>query len=223
MHFTLNGYPSLFETNNKPLEQSIDTFRRASELLNPEYLFWRYDPIILSSITPFVYHVEQFELLCSQLQGFTSRCYTSFVDLYAKTRKNLHSLEASDGIRFEDPSTETKRRLLTDLNEIARSYGLTLYACCEDIPVTKTVLKASCIDLDVIRRLRPDMEVKLRKAPSRKNCACIKSIDIGVYQTCTHGCVYCYANSSLPAAKIRNESHDKRDSMLWRPKVFYPA
>jgi DNA repair photolyase len=31
----------------------------------------------------------------------------------------------------------------------------------------------------------------------RKNCRCIPCVDIGVYDTCSNGCTYCYARHSV--------------------------
>ena len=41
----------------------------------------------------------------------------------------------------------------------------------------------------------------------RELCGCIMSKDIGQYDTCPHGCVYCYANTSIETAKTNYHKH----------------
>ena len=41
----------------------------------------------------------------------------------------------------------------------------------------------------------------------RAFCGCIKSKDIGEYNTCVHGCEYCYANASKQAAAMNYKYH----------------
>lgn len=41
----------------------------------------------------------------------------------------------------------------------------------------------------------------------REFCGCIKSKDIGEYNTCVHGCEYCYANASKQAAAMNFKCH----------------
>lgn len=41
----------------------------------------------------------------------------------------------------------------------------------------------------------------------RAFCGCIKSKDIGEYNTCVHGCEYCYANASKQAAAMNYKCH----------------
>ena len=82
------------------------------------------------------------------------------------------------------------------------------------------VEKAHCVDQNVIQNLRPDNLGQLKNAPTRKECGCVASVDIGSYDTCMFGCTYCYATNSREAAANRMRAHDPCDSILWRPPAL---
>lgn len=46
-----------------------------------------------------------------------------------------------------------------------------------------------------------------RDKGQRLYCGCVKSKDIGQYNTCIHGCEYCYANTSKQAASANYKNH----------------
>ncbi|MEI3218704.1 MAG: DUF1848 family protein [Lachnoclostridium sp.] len=62
---------------------------------------------------------------------------------------------------------------------------------------------AACIDKDKVRRLVGyKLDVK-KDSGQRKECGCCESVDIGMYDTCIHGCRYCYATANCESARRR--------------------
>lgn len=216
-HFTINGYPREIETHNPPLAAVIETFHRVAELVSPEFVHWRYDPIVLSDRTPPEYHLQRFDELSRALAGSTRRCYFSFMDTYGKTQRNLARVAREHGIRFWEPDIAAQRELVRGLRDIAAERGITLYACCEEHLVGEGVEASHCVDLDTVRALRGDADLHLKHAPTRAECGCVESVDIGAYDTCAFGCTYCYATSSRDAALRRLREHNPKDTVLWRP------
>ena len=118
------------------------------------------------------------------------------------------------GIHALDPSIEEKLALTEALADIADDCGIALYACCQEALVGERVRKASCVDGDLLAELFPDRPHVKRHQPSRDGCGCAASRDIGMYDTCPYGCVYCYANQGHEAALARHRAHDPTGDML---------
>ena len=215
-HFSILGYPKTIEQNNIPLKVAIETFQQMSQQLSPDRVQWRYDPIILSDHTPASYHLEKFDLISQELAGYTRRCYFSFVDFYGKTERNLKKVSQQHGINFQRPSIDEQRSLIEKMRDIAISRGIRLYSCCEDALLLKGIEKAHCIDIDIIRMLRSDEDIRLKAAPTRQDCGCVQSVDIGAYETCVFGCTYCYATNSHNTALKNFQVHDPNDTILLR-------
>ena len=200
-HFTINGLPQALETNNPPLDFAVATFQRLAARY-PQQVFWRYDPIVFSNLTPPDYHVQKFGELCERLAGYTIRCYFSFVQWYQKVQRNFSRVANASGIRFYDAGLKERLSLTQQLAGIASSHQITLYSCCQDaLCAVPQVAKAHCIDLATMRQIVPERLRNLRAAPTRTDCGCYESRDLGYYDSCPHGCVYCYANMNREKAK----------------------
>jgi len=217
-HFTVTGYPKPLESHCPEMALSLRRLRELAERVGPESVIWRYDPIVVSSQTPLAFHLEQFAAIARGLEGAIRRVYFSFVDRYGKTRQSFERLSRQHGIGFHEPSELERKNLVLRLRDAAARHGMTLYACCEDELVGEGVEKGRCIDLGWIRRLRPDVHERLRRRPSREQCGCTESVDIGAYDTCAFGCCYCYATRSREAALARLREHDPDDTLLYRPR-----
>jgi hypothetical protein len=192
-NFTINNLPKIFEPNVCKTEDSINTLISISKMFSPKHINWRYDPIILSSITDSYYHSHNFEKLCKSLKGYVERCYFSFPTLYKKVERNFKIFEKQNNIKIFDTDIKEKINLSKILSEIASNYNINMYSCCNDELINQKIKKGHCIDRVVITSLFNEGNY-LKINSTRKDCGCVQSKDIGGYNTCTNGCIYCYAN-----------------------------
>lgn len=187
----------------------IPIFQRLSDKIGMEKMVWRYDPILLTDKYTIEYHCRAFEQIANALNGYTKRCVISFVDSYAKIQKNMQSV----GARL---LTEAEMKLLASaFSKITRENGMEIVTCAEQIDLSEYGIgHSSCIDKRMIEEIIGcSIEVKKDKN-QRAECGCVESIDIGAYNTCRNGCLYCYANYSMESVMINAKRYDTNSPIL---------
>ncbi len=188
--FTLTGYGTDVEPNlPKKREELIPIFQRLSEKIGKEKVIWRYDPILISSKYTMDYHLRAFGEIADSLSGYTEKVIISFLDLYAKTKRNTADLA------LRQMTENEMLKLAEGLAGIAKQHRLTVETCAEEADLRSVGIgHASCIDQSLIERIL-GCKLKGRKDRNQRSaCGCMESIDVGAYNTCQNGCKYCYAN-----------------------------
>lgn len=217
-HFTITGLPQVFEPNVPPADEMVRVAHELARVYGPDAVIWRYDPILVSNLCPLNCHRRRFRTLISQLEGATRRCYFSFPTFYSKVIHNTARLEHEMGVRCEDIPLQDKIGFSAELAEIAADHGIELYSCCNDALVSGKVRRGSCVDAELLLRLYPEKMIPVRRRGTRRDCGCYESTDIGAYDTCPHGCVYCYANANKETALNAWRQHDDSVDSL-HPRV----
>ena len=213
----LKDYPYYFQVTLTPYGREVEknlpsklhtvlpAMLELADKVGPDRLVWRYDPILLSDTYNMTTLLERFAFYAMRLRGHTRRCVISFVDQYQNTRRNAQIL----GMKPLFPVD--MKVLAMHMSEIAAQHNMEVFTCCEDIDLTfEGVKKGACVDGELLSRIAGRPIPYTKDTGQRPACGCAKSVDIGAYNTCTHGCLYCYANyapASIRANVLRHDPH----------------
>lgn len=206
-HMTITPYGTDIEPYVPAYEHIIEGFKFISNNLNPQSVVWRYDPIIVNHNYSVDFHYESFYKLAKSLSGYTDTVVASYLDIYDKVLRNY-----PEGNR---PSQDVQIKLMKELVKIANQFGMTLKTCGEGDTFKSIGADTSgCLITDCYERA---WNVKLKvpkRTPSRLECNCYIHVDIGAYDTCSHFCRYCYANTNQQAVRRNRTNHDPQSSLL---------
>ena len=207
--FTITPYGSEVEKNIYNKKEIVKTFKELSEKIGAERVILRYDPIFLSRKYTIDYHVRAFEKLLSKLHNYTKTCVISFIDIYKKTARNTKDLNL----------VAMKYSYIYEIAEkfssIAQKYGIEMQTCSEGYDLSRYgINKGKCIDDELISKISGYRINAKKDDTQREVCGCVKSIDIGQYNTCLHNCLYCYANYNFEMVKENYKKHKKDGMML---------
>lgn len=209
--FTLNAYGKDVEPNiPSKNDVIIPAFQQLSKIIGRERIIWRYDPIFFNEYYTMEYHCKYFRMLAERLGPYTEKCTVSFLDLYRNTARNTKPLNIQPETR--EQQIEIMQRFL----KIADEYGLYIDTCAEEIDLEKFgIAHAHCIDKKRFEQIGK-YKLSVEKDPNqRPECGCIASIDIGTYNTCKNGCLYCYANYSHNTVVKNAQLHNPLSPLLF--------
>jgi hypothetical protein len=221
--FTLNDYETeKLEKGVPPLSERIATFKKLSSIVGKDRLFWRFDPLILTDKISTESLLKKVRNVGDQIASYTSRLTISFLIDYVKVIRNM----STAGIVTHHFCEDAIEQVGEGLQMMSEDWGIPVVSCAESSALDKYgVEHGACIDPYHLNEVfKNDIQLteffgienepvdlfkspedrihKLKDSGQRKLCRCIVSKDIGMYDTCTHYCTYCYANASEKLVRI---------------------
>lgn len=208
--FTLNPYGPEIENHLPIISKRIDTFKRLSDRIGKEKVIWRYDPVLTNETYTPGFHKEKFAEIAYELKEHTEKCMLGFIDHYqhirtAVSRFNIQPLLKAD---IEEMAASFKKTVDT--------CSIQLDTCTVKVDLTHLGIPGGlCIDNQLVERIA-GYPISARKDKNQRDiCRCAESIDIGTYESCLNGCIYCYAiKGNYNTVKYNLNKHDKNSPML---------
>lgn len=216
VQYTITGYPRAIEAAVTPAERAVEHMHTIASRFGLRAAVWRYDPILLSSLTGADWHFGNFARLAAALEGTTDEVVTSFTQMYVKTTRNLNLAADRHGFTWHNPDQPAKQKILSQLAQIAREHGMQLALCTQpglSVPGAKA---AACVDTQRLSDVAGH-PVRAATRGTRSGCLCAARVEIGEYDTCPHGCAYCYAVQNPALARERFGRHDPESEYLFPP------
>ena len=206
---TITPYRRDIEPHVLEADAVIRSFQRLSEMVSPRCVGWRYDPILITDQYSVDFHIRAFRRMCGMLQGYTHQVVISFLDLYEKTKRNFpEAREVTQSERLEIGKA---------FSEIGASFHMKMRTCLEGEDLESFGYDCSgCMTKQVLEQaIGEEFCIPSSAAPqARPGCSCLIGNDIGAYNSCGHGCRYCYANQDMELVRARMKWHDPTSPFL---------
>lgn len=209
--FTLNPYGKEIESHLPSIQKRIEIFKILADKIGREKVVWRYDPLFTNKKYNIAFHKETFSEIAYGLKDHTERCMLGFIDHYPHIRREVDKLDIN-------PLTKE------EIEEIAISFKQTMEqypaiefdTCTKKVDLTHLGIPSGlCVDQKLIEKIIGYSISAQKDKNQRHICNCIESIDIGTYESCLNGCIYCYAiKGNYNTAEFNNRKHDKNSPML---------
>ena len=197
LQVTITGYFNDIEPQVPDKREVIECIKKLSSYLGKENVCVRYDPILLNSKYDVDYHIRAFNKLCKMLNGYISKIIVSFVDDYKNVRNNH--------LDYHEPSNEEYLKL----KEAFEKNNIKISSCMEN-----KYHIGDENDCCVSIKYAFERIGKLFKEWKARDCHCVNMVDIGAYNSCLHGCKYCYANFDSKQISKNYMLHDPNSSLL---------
>lgn len=196
LHFTISGMGGTYLEPRIPrTEESISVLPEIVEFLeDPQRVRIRFDPIVhlklpdgreYSNLPCFVEVARHARNVGAQ------NITISWMETYPKVVRRLKKYDI-------EPLPVSREKLKKEADWIFREaakIGLQVIGCCVPyVPMSR------CIDGELLTKLHPKgYEASNKKASGQRPlCGCTESWDIGWYNPCPGGCLYCYARPVEP-------------------------
>ena len=204
---TITPYGKEIEPHVPSKELVIGSFQKLSKKIGKERTSWRYDPIFITDKYSVDCHIEQFHQMAKALSGYTEQCVVSFIDLYEKTKRNFRGIHSVTKAEQET--------IIAAFSEIAKENKLQIHLCCESADLVRENVDADgCMSKAVLEKALGSRLNVPQKKTARAECSCLLGADIGTYNTCGHGCLYCYANYSKETVMRNMKLHHASSPLL---------
>lgn len=205
---TLTPYGKEIEPFVPDKADVLKSIRKLSGIVGAKAVGWRYDPVFITEKYSPEYHLRAFTRIAQALSGYVNSCVVSFIDLYEKTKRNFPEARAV--------THEEQKRLITEFVKLGRQYGIPIRTCCENASLAECGADVSgCMTKEVLETATDTrLSIPKSKKSPRAQCNCLLGADIGMYNTCLHGCVYCYANYDRKTVEQNRKLHDPDSPFL---------
>lgn len=206
-HITINPYEKEIEPNVPPMNDVLESFKYLSKKLGKENVTLRYDPIFINEKYTLEKHIESFEYIANSLSDYTTEAIISFIDLYEKTKRNFP--------KAKEVNKDERLKIGKEFAQIGKKNNIIIKTCVEGTELDKFGIDSSgCMTKEVIERaINKNLNIPKQKARNGE-CYCLLNNDIGEYNTCNHGCLYCYANSNKKLVKRNIRLHNPKSPIL---------